>query len=152
MPPMGRPGRSGWRWFNSSLCLPLLGSVVLLAGAEPGLAGRAPTSPDPVVAAAGDIAESGGHQQATGDLIRSIAPLAALPLGDEAYPDGTLDQFETYYDPAWGSFNAIASPTPGNHDYHTSGAAGYFAYFGARAPGPYYSFDLGSWHLISLDS
>jgi hypothetical protein len=102
--------------------------------------------------AAGDIGESGGQQQATGDLIRSIGPAAVLPLGDEAYEDGTLAEFESYYDPAWGSFNAIASPTPGNHEYHTSGASGYFAYFGARAPAPYYSFDLGAWHLISLNS
>jgi hypothetical protein len=43
-------------------------------------------------------------------------------------------------------------PSPGNHDYHTEGASGYFTYFGARAPGPYYSFDLGSWHMISLNS
>jgi len=91
----------------------LLASVVLLAGsAEPTLAGSATTSSDPVLAAAGDVAESGGHQQATGDLIRSLSPTAVLPLGDEAYPDGTLGQFNSYYRPAWGSFNAIARPTP----------------------------------------
>ena len=44
------------------------------------------------------------------------------------------------------------SPTPGNHEHHTSGARGYFDYFGARAPAEYYSFDLGAWHLISLNS
>src|ERR671936_2710658 len=83
--------------------------IVLLSGAAPGRAGGArpsPLPPDPVAAAAGDIGESGGHQQATGDLVRSLAPAAVLPLGDEAYPDGTLDQFETYYDSAWGSFDA----------------------------------------------
>lgn len=153
MPSMRTPGRSGERRRARALGLPLLASVVLIAGsAEPTLAGSATTSADPVVAAAGDIAESGGHQQATGNLIRSLAPTAVLPLGDEAYADGSLSQFKSYYDPAWGSFDAIASPTPGNHEYHTSGAAGYFAYFGARAPAPYYSFNLGSWHLISLNS
>ena len=132
-----------------ALGLPLV--VVLLSGAVPGRAGGArpsPLPPDPVAAAAGDIGESGGHQQATGDLVRSLAPAAVLPLGDEAYEDGTLVDFQTYYDPAWGSFNSSAYPTPGNHEYHTAGASGYFDYFGARAPGPYYSFDVGSWHMI----
>ena len=150
---MRRTRRRGKTRRARALGLPLLASVVLIAGsAQPTLAGSATTSSDPVLAAAGDVAESGGHQQATGDLIRSLSPTAVLPLGDEAYPDGTLGQFNSYYRPAWGSFNAIARPTPGNHEYHTSGAAGYFAYFGARAPAPYYSSDLGSWHLISLNS
>jgi hypothetical protein len=74
-----------------------------------------------------------------------------LALGDNAYQDGTLAQYNEYYEPNWGRFKAKTSPTPGNHDYHTSGAAGYFAYFGSQAPAEYYSYDLGSWHLISLN-
>jgi acid phosphatase type 7 len=65
---------------------------------------------------------------------------------------GTLEQYNAYYEPTWGTFKAKTKPTPGNHDYHVSGAQGYFTYFGSQVPGPYYSFDLGSWHLISLNS
>lgn len=74
--------------------------VVVLSGAAPGVAGGgrpSPLPPDPVAAAAGDIAEPSGHQQATGDLVRSLAPAAVLPLGDDAYEDGTLAEFQTYY-------------------------------------------------------
>jgi len=152
-----RPG-SG-RGLRAAVAPAALATSLLLAVAGPGQAGGSrglrPTALQPadvLVVAAGDVAESGGQQQATGDLIRSVAPAAVLPLGDEAYEDGTLGEFMTYYDPAWGSFDSIADPTPGNHEYHTSGATGYFDYFGARAPAPYYSFDLGSWHLISLNS
>ena len=66
-----------------------------------------------------------------------------------------LADFNAYYDPTWGRVKAKTYPTPGNHEYQTSGAAGYFSYFGDRA-GPtgrgYYSFNVGSWHLISLNS
>ena len=59
----------------------------------------------------------------------------------------------SYYDPNWGRFKAKTSPSPGNHDYGdgSSSGSGYFTYFGAQAPVPYYSFDLGAWHLISLN-
>ena len=125
---------------------------------------------DPVVAAAGDIAcdprpaakpddadETGPeqcHQAATAALIAQLHPAAVLTLGDEQYPNGALDSFMAGYDKTWGAFKAITRPAPGNHEYHTPGAAGYFQYFGAGvgdAQKSYYSFDLGAWHLISLD-
>jgi hypothetical protein len=84
-------------------------------------------------------------------LIGQIAPTRVLTLGDNAYPDGASSDYSSYYDPNWGKFKSITSPAPGNHDYHTSGAAGYFGYFGSQAPAAYYSFDVGSWHLISLN-
>jgi len=105
-----------------------------------------------VIAAAGDIAGKGSGDDQTAAILDEIAPNVVLALGDNAYPDGTLSDFQTYYEPTWGRHRSRTRPSPGNHDYHTEGASGYFAYFGARAPGPYYSFDLGSWHLISLDS
>jgi len=105
-----------------------------------------------VIAAAGDIAGKGSGDDQTAAILDEIAPNVVLALGDNAYPDGTLSDFQTYYEPTWGRHRLRTRPSPGNHDYHTEGASGYFAYFGARAPGPYYSFDLGSWHLISLDS
>jgi hypothetical protein len=102
------------------------------------------------IAAAGDIAAQGGVQQATSDLLLALRPDAVLTLGDNAYEEGSLAQYQSYYDPSWGRLKAITRPSPGNHEYLTPNAAGYFTYFGN--PPPYYSFDLGTWHLISLDS
>jgi len=115
-------------------------------------------SADPVVAAAGDIApdETGGHDRNTSDQVLAIDPDAVLALGDDQYPDGTLEDFQRYYDTTWGRFKDKTKPAPGNHEYETdAAAAGYFDYFGAAArPNgtSFYSFDLGGWHLVSLDS
>jgi hypothetical protein len=78
-----------------------------------------------------------------------------IPLGDTAYPDGTPEQFEECYDPTWGRHLARTRPAVGGHEYHTPGASGYFGYFGTAAGDPakgYYSFDLGSWHVVVLNS
>jgi hypothetical protein len=76
-------------------------------------------------------------------------------MGDNVYNDGTASQFSNCYHPTWGRHKARTRPSPGNHDYHTSGASAYYAYFGANA-GPsgrgYYSFDVGDWHIVSLNS
>ena len=104
---------------------------------------------DPVVVAAGDICDSSSGCSKTASLIAQIKPTHVLTIGDNAYPDGTLSNYTSYYEPYWGQFKAITSPAPGNHDYHVSGGADYFTYFGN--PPPYYSFDVGSWHLVSLD-
>ncbi|MDQ3858365.1 MAG: metallophosphoesterase, partial [Actinomycetota bacterium] len=105
--------------------------------------------------AAGDLCSSGGGCSRTASLVLSIEPTAVLTLGDNAYPNGSAENYANYYAPNWGKFLTITHPSPGNHDHHVDGAAGYFGYFGALA-GPagrgYYSYDLGSWHLISLDS
>ncbi len=84
-----------------------------------------------------------------------------LAVGDDAYPDGTLSNQQSWYDPTWGAFKAKTRPIPGIHEYHTSGASGYFDYVngvgvnsgpaGTREQG-YHSFDLGSWHLITLNN
>ena len=105
------------------------------------------------VVAAGDIAscESAGAAD-TAALLESLRPNAVLTLGDNAYPDGTPADFANCYEPSWGAFRNKTFPAPGNHDYHTRGAAGYFGYFGSRAPARYYSFNLGAWHLVSLNS
>ena len=107
---------------------------------------------DPVVAAAGDICGSPTDCAPTAAVIRRINPTRLLPLGDNAYPDGTRSDYADFYAPNWGRFKGKTRPVPGNHDYHVTGAAGYFAYFGARAPASYYSYNLGAWHLIALDS
>jgi acid phosphatase type 7 len=105
-----------------------------------------------VVTAAGDICGSSTDCSATASLVESIAPTRALTLGDNAYPDGSLAQFMNFFAPNWGRFKTITSPVTGNHEYQTANAQGYFDYFGSQAPAPYYSFNLGSWHLIALGS
>jgi alkaline phosphatase len=100
--------------------------------------------------AAGDIARAGssGDEQ-TAALLRPAR--AVLALGDLAYPAGTLAQFRAFYTPSWGAYRAKTHPVPGNHEWLTRGAAGYEAYF--REPDRHwYSFKLGSWHIIALDS
>ena len=121
-----------------------------------------PPSGDPVIVAAGDIVcntssstSSSCHQQATSDLVMSINPYAVLTLGDNQYQSGELTNYNTYYDPTWGRAFEKTYPSPGNHEYGTVNAAGYFAYFGDRAgtnSNGYYSFDIGSWHIVSLNS
>jgi hypothetical protein len=78
-----------------------------------------------------------------------------LTLGDAVYPDGTASQFGDCYDPTWGRVLSRTRPTPGNHEYHTTDAKGYFGYFGDAAGDPakgYYAYDLGTWRVYSLNS
>jgi hypothetical protein len=108
-----------------------------------------------VLVGAGDIAVCGsGGDEATAALLDGI-PGTVFTAGDNAYGDGTPKQFARCYDPTWGRHKARTRPSPGNHDYKTGDGAGYFGYFGARA-GPagrgYYSYELGAWHVISLNS
>jgi 3',5'-cyclic AMP phosphodiesterase CpdA len=113
---------------------------------------------DPVLTAAGDIGDAGNPdtpQIQTAALIDRIDPEAVLTLGDNQYPDGTLQSFLRSYDPTWGTFKYKTYPTTGNHEYRTPNARGYFRYFGDRAHprhGGYYAFDLGSWHLLAVNS
>jgi acid phosphatase type 7 len=122
-----------------------------------------PPSDDPIVAAAGDIACPPGddpsgdscQQGATSGLLVRSEAWAVLTLGDNQYEDGELQAFQRSYAASWGRVKAITRPSPGNHDYHVSGAAGYYAYFGPLAGDPgkgYYSFDVRAWHLIALNS
>jgi hypothetical protein len=120
-----------------------------------------------IVAGAGDIAcgigSSGASckQGATSDVLLAINPDKVINLGDVQYQTGSLSDFQNFYDPAWGRLKAKTSPAVGNHDYLTSGAAGYFDYFNGvgNASGPagdrskgYYSYNLGNWHFIALNS
>ena len=110
-------------------------------------------APEWNVVAAGDIGSCGSTAAAqTAGLVERLTPDAVLTLGDNAYPTGSPDDFARCYAPTWGAFKSRTFPAPGNHDYYTSGASGYFEYFGRRAPGPFYSFNLGPWHLVSLNS
>ena len=110
---------------------------------------------DPVFVGAGDIANCSRDQdEATAKLLDNIAG-TVFTLGDNVYPDGTAAQFTNCYDPTWGRHKDRTKPSPGNHDYNTSGASGYFGYFGSAAGDGsrgYYSYNLGAWHIISLNS
>ena len=117
---------------------------------------------DPVIGVAGDISCTPAYspsatkcqQMATSDLLLGMNPDAVLTVGDNQYETGTLDEFQRAYNPTWGRLIDRTYPVPGNHEYD-SGAAGYYSYFGARAGDPtkgYYSFDVGAWHLIALNS
>jgi acid phosphatase type 7 len=133
----------------------LIAIIAALATAGPGAAAALDVTSvrEWTVVAAGDIAscEAPGAAE-TSPLVQSLGPDAVLTLGDNAYPDGTADDYARCYEPTWGAFKAKTFPAPGNHDYHTPGAAAYFDYFGSRAPGPFYSFNLGPWHIVSLNS
>jgi hypothetical protein len=115
-----------------------------------------------VVAGAGDLCDSTPVDcQHTSDLIIAINPDSIFTAGDNAYESGTLSQYLTRYDPNWGRFKLLTHPAPGNHEYATAGASGYFDYFngvgvnsgpaGERGKG-YYSYDVGDWHFIALNT
>ncbi len=117
----------------------------------------------PTIVAAGDIACAPGteassaqcRQATTSDLALSLHPDAVIVAGDLQYDSGTKAAFDASYAPTWGRLRDVTHPAPGNHEYGTKGAAGYFAYWGDRA-GPagkgWYSWDLGGWHLVALNS
>jgi acid phosphatase type 7 len=117
---------------------------------------------DPVFVGAGDIAMcnkpdqnlTGPAAKRTAELIDQI-PGTVFTTGDNAYPNGAVEDYKTCYDPTWGRFKARTYPSPGNHEYHSTDAAPYYAYFGERAGAAskgYFSYDLGEWHIVSLNS
>ena len=116
------------------------------------------TPPPPgsvVMVGAGDIAScSSAGDEATATLLDGIDG-TVFNLGDNVYDSGTAAEFTNCYSPTWGRHKARTKPSPGNHEYGTAGAAGYFGYFGAAAGDPskgYYSYNLGDWHVVVLNS
>ncbi|MBP9112693.1 MAG: metallophosphoesterase [Polyangiaceae bacterium] len=104
---------------------------------------------------AGDIAECGGIGASRTAKLLDAIPGTVFTLGDNAYGVGSDKEFTTCYDPFWGRHKARTKPVPGNHDYDTKNASGYYKYFGAAAGDPtkgYYSYDVGTWHVIALNS
>ena len=154
----------------------LLPALVLLVLAVPPAWAQLPVPVrDPVVVAAGDIAcdpeseffnggrgdETHCRQAATARTVADADPDAVLVLGDAQYEDSLLWKFQRSYDPTWGRLKSITRPVVGNHEYFSDDGAGYFDYFngpgafsgpaGDRDKG-YYSFDIGTWHVIALNS
>jgi hypothetical protein len=111
-----------------------------------------PTNPD---FNGGDGDNNFCQEKATSDLVVNAHPDAVLALGDNQYENAALSAFLQSYDPTWGRFAKITYPVLGNHEYQTPNAGGYFSYYGPLArnmPGGYYSFNLGAWHFIALNS
>ncbi|HVW33425.1 MAG TPA: metallophosphoesterase, partial [Acidimicrobiia bacterium] len=125
-----------------------------------------PSQPDNRVATlvgAGDIASCGSNPatskaEATAQLLEAIPSdpsTVVFTAGDNAYSSGSASEYKNCYDATWGSQKYRTRPSPGNHEYNTTGAAGYFGYFGAVAGQPgqgWYSYDLGAWHVVVLNS
>ena len=164
-----------------TLALPALGdtsplgathaSVLAASGGDPVIAAAGDIACDPADSKfnGGAGVSNGCRQLATSNLLVNAGLAGVLALGDVQYYCGSYSAFMGSYDLSWGRVKAITYPTVGNHEYLTHGgsgpstgcdatntnAAGYYQYFGARAGNPsqgYYSFDIGAWHLISLNT
>jgi len=169
-----RAGRAvGWPYLvlalaASALVLASCGSKQPASPTAPSPASQAsgsPSSPAPppgaidvtpaVLVGAGDIARCGDleNAHATSRLLDAIGG-TVFTTGDNTQTAGTAQEFSECYEPTWGRHRARTRPTPGNHDYETAGGAAYYQYFGSAA-GPaaqgYYSYNLGSWHIVVLN-
>ena len=169
-PPLGRvvargSARPGWRSFDVSSAVDGPGVVQLALVATRGsvsVASRETQSKPrlrlgiaPLLLAAGDIGScNSGGDEATAALLEGV-PATIAALGDLAYPRGTAEDFAYCYDPSWGVYRDHTRPAAGNHDFATPWAAPYFAYWGTLAGlagAGYYSYELGSWHIVVLNS
>jgi hypothetical protein len=164
---------TSFTWASSNNAVATVSSTGLVTGVASGTAtisasagGKSgsssitvPAPPPPpgseVLVGAGDIAVCGSTgDDATANLLVGISG-TVFTLGDNAYPNGSTSDYANCYDGSWGRVKARTMPTPGNHEYQTANAAGYFAYFGSVAGDPtkgYYSYNLGAWHIIVLNS
>jgi len=113
------------------------------------------TQQEAVLIGAGDIADCSdlAGAEATAKLLEAN-PGTVMALGDLAYPNGAPDDFKCYHK-TWGRVKDRTRPAVGNHEFHSTGASYYFQYFGSAAGDPktgYYSYDLGAWHIVVLNS
>ena len=143
-----------WKWFAGVGTAGLLGLLALSSSHAKLAAGAAASDEPAILVGAGDIADcrdlSGA--EATAKLVEQI-PGTVMAVGDLAYPDGSEENFACY-EKTWGRLKTRTRPAPGNHEFHAAGATPYFDYFGAAA-GPqngYYSYELGTWHIVVLNS
>ena len=136
--------------------LPSFGGTAFLSAESDTEPALVPFAAPEIFVGAGDIAlcTPDGNHEATAQLLDTIGG-TVFALGDNAYYRGTAEEYRDCYDRTWGRHKNRTRPVPGNHEYETAGASPYFDYFGIHA-GPhglgYYSFDLGAWHVIALNS
>lgn len=137
--------------------LALFPILLLCLAATRAKSASAPSSSEQtaVLVGAGDIADCKDltGAEATAKLLDQI-PGTVMAVGDLAYPDGSKENF-VCYDKTWGRAKSRTRPAPGNHEFHSAGATPYFDYFGSAAGDPktgYYSYELGTWHIIVLNS
>ena len=134
-------------------------------GGSPPPSNSSPSPPPPpppppaqltgVLVGAGDIAMCGAPGAEETARLLDASEGTVFTAGDNAYFQGTAAQYAQCYEPTWGRHRDRTRPTPGNHEYETAGASAYFSYFGQNAgPGGlgYYSFEVGNWHVVSLNS
>jgi Calcineurin-like phosphoesterase len=158
---MGFPSRRVGQFFS-------LGAILALAYCSRSSTPTSPTTSGATTAGligprigllvgAGDIGFCGpsnvSGSEATGRLLDQLGG-TIFTTGDNAYPTGSADDYARCYEPGWGRHVGRTRPAPGNHEY-MSGAAPYFGYFGANAGVSavgYYSYRVGAWHVISLNS
>ena len=115
-----------------------------------GAAPRSASAATVVLVGAGDIASCGfTTDTATTKLLDSISG-TVFTTGDNVYPNGTYSEYTNCYHPTWGKYKSRTKPVPGNHEYNTSGAAGYFRYFSNISS--YYAYNLGDWRIYALNS
>ncbi|HEV8075654.1 MAG TPA: metallophosphoesterase [Candidatus Acidoferrum sp.] len=143
--------------FSKSLSLLIAGLLVspAFAPVKPGSSAPGEADKGVVLIGAGDIADCSdlAGAEATAKLLEAN-PGTVMALGDLAYPNGTAEDFKCY-DKTWGRVKDRTRPAVGNHEFHSTGATYYFQYFGVAAGDPktgYYSYDLGSWHIVVLNS
>jgi hypothetical protein len=130
-------------------------ALVVSTSAQTAGPGIASLAGDPVLVGAGDIADcSTTTDSATAAVLDGIDGTVFV-AGDNAYLTGSTEDYANCYEPTWGRHKTRTRPAPGNHEYMSVDAAPYYAYFGAHS-GPagrgYYSYDLGAWHIVSLNS
>src|SRR5919112_3576237 len=154
-PSIGVRHRKGTYWSVSLVVAAVVAVAALLVlGLSDGRAAQAQTT-STVLVGAGDISScTSTGDTATAKLLGSTAG-TVLAMGDNAYGEGSLSQYTDCYGPTWGQFKTRTKPVVGNHEYRTSGASGYFNYFGAAAGDPskgYYSYNRGAWHIVALNA
>jgi hypothetical protein len=133
---------------QQSALLAMVALLVALMGGHPIPATAQTTSI--IIAGAGDISScSNNNDSKTAQLLGQIAPSFVFTTGDNAYDSGTSAQYTNCYKPTWGQYKGKTKPVPGNADYNTSGASGYFNYFGVPK---YYAYNAGAWRIYALNS
>jgi hypothetical protein len=140
---------TGGKIFNRLIMMSLVTALVFtLTGGRPIHASAAGVSV--IVTGAGDISTcSNTNDSKTVQLVGLMTPNYVFTLGDNVYDKGTAAEFVNCYNPTWGVWKSRTKPVPGNHEYQTSGATGYYNYFGVPK---YYAYNAGEWRVYALNS